>query len=147
MEAFALPNLSLMSGSFPEPSVGYSALAFSLLYVRKQFARYLTLPRFRALKYLSDPDPKTGRINHYQYMREPWYNPSTLETRWSLVALFTWATGGTIPGDRKEMKPEGFLFEDLGPHRVVGEGVKEAPVMEDLVKKSVTPGCPFSLGK
>lgn len=106
------------------------------------------MPRFVPIKYLSDPDPKTGRIKHYHYLNEPWYNPATFATRWSFEALITWATGGTIPGDGgAELKPEGFLFEDLGPKRTMGDGVKDAPRMEEMVKERVSGGCPFFVPK
>ena len=89
--------------------------------------RFLTLPRFFPISNLSEPDPKTGRMNHYLYMKEPWYNPVTFWSRWGPEAWFTWSFGGMLPGDRgaAEMKPEGFLFEDIGPKSKMGKGLEE----------------------
>lgn len=43
------------------------------------------------------------------------------------------------------MKPEGFLFEDLGPIRKMGKGTEQAVEMAELVRKRAGTGCPFSL--
>ena len=49
-----------------------------------------------------------------------------------------------IPGDGgSKMRPEGLLFEDLGPNRIVGQGIKETKVLEERVRKRAAGGCPF----
>ena len=107
--------------------------------------RYLALPRLRPLNHFSKPDPKTGRIAHYNYLKEPWYNPSSFATRWNLEALLTRITGGMIPGDGgAAMKPEGFLFEDLGPKKSMCRDREENNRLEEIVRSRAYAGCPFS---
>ncbi|KAJ6446654.1 C6 finger domain-containing protein [Purpureocillium lavendulum] len=111
----------------PEPGVAVTAFAYSLLLLRKLFLRFLALPRRNPLKYLSDaPDPKTGRMSHNRYLKEPWYTPATWSSRWGPVALATRAYGGIVPGDKPELKPEGFLWEDVGPRGKMGKGAEES---------------------
>ncbi|KAJ3469316.1 hypothetical protein MRS44_003381 [Fusarium solani] len=130
---------------FPEPGLGITVLTYSLLLARKLTVRYLCLPRFTPCLYISQPDEQTGRISAYHYMKEPWYVASTFWSRWNPEALFTRLAGGLLPGDGgAEIKPEGFLPEDLGPERFVGKGVEEGKVMEQEVKKRISLGCPFS---
>lgn len=52
------------------------------------------------------------------------------------------------PGDGgARMKPEGFLFEDLGPLSKVGKGVEETARMAEIARGKVSAStCPFSLG-
>lgn len=122
-----------------------TALTYNLLLLRKLVIRYLCLPRIFPLQYVSEPDKKTERIKHQHYLKEPWYNEATIWNRWNPLALITWASGGMIPGDGgAEMKPEGFLFEDLGPLQYMGKGIEEAKVLEDRVKKTGTGACPFA---
>ncbi|KAI8678826.1 MPAB-Lcp-cat domain-containing protein [Fusarium keratoplasticum] len=130
---------------FPEPGLGITVLTYSLLLARKLTVRYLCLPRFTPCLYISQPDEQTGRISAYHYMKEPWYVASTFWSRWNPEALFTRLAGGLLPGDGgADIKPEGFLPEDLGPERFVGKGVEEGKVMEQEVKKKISLGCPFS---
>ena len=125
-----------------------SALTYILLLSRQIFIRYLSLPRFYPMQYISDPDSRTGRMHHTHYLKEPWYTPATLWARWGPVAWITRATGGMIPGDGgAEMKPEGFLFEDLGPRSKMGMGLEETARMEEQVKwvTTRTGTCPFAI--
>ncbi|VUC33320.1 unnamed protein product [Clonostachys rosea] len=129
---------------FPEPSLGITCLTFTLLLLRAFTLRHLCLPRFFTSEALSDPDPKTGRIHHYRYMREPWYNPPTFWTRWNPEALITWVTGGLIPSKSAEWKPEGFLYEDIGPRSKMGKGIDElSKTAADLAAKSHVSTRPF----
>ena len=51
-----------------------------------------------------------------------------------------------MPGDGgPSMKPEGFLFEDLGPLRTVGKGLHETEIMEEKIRGKASTGCPFAL--
>lgn len=98
------------------------------------------------MRYISDPDETTGRIKHFHYMKEPWYCPDTFWARWNPESLLTRLFGGHIPGDGgPRLKPEGFLFEDLGPIRVMGKGAEEGKVLEEEVKKKSVTGCPFAI--
>ncbi|CAM1505272.1 Fc.00g109090.m01.CDS01 [Cosmosporella sp. VM-42] len=131
---------------FPEPSLGVTVLTYSLLLTRKLFVRYLCLPRFTPVKYVSEPDETTGRIKHYHYMKEPWYCPDTFWARWNPESLLTWMFGGMIPGDNAgKMQPEGLLFEDLGPENTMGQGLDETRVLEERVEKKASSGCPFAM--
>lgn len=115
-----------------------------MLLLRAFSLRHLCLPRFFTSEALSDPDPKTGRIHHYRYMREPWYNPPTFWTRWNPEALITWVTGGLIPSKSAEWKPEGFLYEDIGPRSKMGKGIDElSKTAADLATKSHVSTRPF----
>lgn len=134
----------LHENSFPEPGLAITVLTYSLLLVRKLIVRYLCLPRLAPSIYLSDPDEQTERIKSYHYMKEPFYVPPTFWQRWNPEAIITWLSGGLLPGDGgPSMKSEGFLFEDLGPEKVVGKGVKETKSFEEVVKTKAFAGCPY----
>ncbi|KAF4975839.1 hypothetical protein FZEAL_7428 [Fusarium zealandicum] len=129
---------------FPEPGLAITVLTYSLLLIRKLAVRYLCLPRVIPVQYISDPDEKTGRINAYHYLKEPWYVPSTFWSRWNPEALVTRLWGGQLPGDKgQNMKPEGFVFTELGPDRVISKGVEETKAMEGRVKQRSSSGCPY----
>lgn len=130
--------------SFPEPGLGITVLTYSLLLTRKLTVRYLCLPRLAPAQYISQPDPKTGRMSAYHYLKEPWYVASTAWTRWNPEALVTRLSGGMLPGDGgAKMKPEGFLFEDLGPERYAGKGIEETRAEEKRVRQRVSSGCVY----
>lgn len=117
---------TLTSVRFPEPGLVAIWATYTALLARFIFLRFLSLPRFRSIKNLSETDPKTGRIHHYLYMKEPWYNPKTFWGRWSPEAWVTWSHGGVLPGDGgSALKPEGFRFEDIGPAKRMGTGSEE----------------------
>ncbi|KPM42641.1 hypothetical protein AK830_g3933 [Neonectria ditissima] len=132
---------------FPEPSLGITVLTYSLLLTRKLVLRFLCLPRVVPVEYVSQPDKITGRIKHYHYMKEPWFVPGTFWSRWNPESLLTWVSGGMIPGDGgAKMKPEGFIFADLGPKNTVGRGIEKTLELEERVRQKATTGCPFALG-
>ncbi|KAG8424412.1 hypothetical protein J3458_001206 [Metarhizium acridum] len=118
---------------FPEPGVAVCALSYTLLLLRKLFLRYLSLPRFSRVVFVTEPDPTTKRMKHLLYLKEPWYTPATFWLRWGPTAWTTWATGGIVPGDNAEMKPEGFVWEDVGPRSKMGRSTEE------------TKKCPFAI--
>ncbi|KAF4967184.1 hypothetical protein FSARC_5217 [Fusarium sarcochroum] len=129
---------------FHEPGLGITALTYSLLLIRKLVVRFLCLPRINRAVYLSQPDEQTGRMYSYHYMKEPFYVPPTFWQRWNPEALITRLSGGLLPGDGgARMKPEGFLFEDLGPDRVVGQGVEETRDLEEVAKSKAFAGCTY----
>ncbi|KAM5351262.1 hypothetical protein ACJ41O_003985 [Fusarium nematophilum] len=130
---------------FPEPSLGMTVLTYSLLLVRKLVVRFLCLPRVIPVQYVSQPDEQTGRMHSYHYMKEPWYVPPTFWSRWNPEALVTRLAGRMLPGDGgAEMKPEGLLFEDLGPARFVGKGVEESKALEERVAERASAGCQYA---
>lgn len=133
--------------SLPDPSAFDNALVYSLMFIRKSFVRYLLPPRFLKVDYVSDPNPKTGRLHNLHYLKEPWYTPVSIWSRWSPEALFTRITGGQIPGDGgAEMLPEGFLFTDLGPRAKMGKGIADTEEWEQVVKTTITASaCPFGM--
>lgn len=80
-----------------------------------------------------------------RYLKEPWYNPVTLWTRWNPVAIITRLSGVQIPGDGgSEMKPDGLLFEDIGPKYKMGRGNEEVERLEGLARSRVSGSCPFA---
>lgn len=115
--------------------------------MRKLCLRYLALPRMQPFLNLSDPDPITGRIDHHNFVKEPWYTPVTVWSQWSPTALLRRALGLMNPGDGgPELKPEGFLFVDLGPTRTVGKGVEETSRLAEVANGKVSAQrCPFSV--
>jgi hypothetical protein len=132
--------------SLPDPTIYDCAVTYSLLFWRKTFLRYLALPRITPVEYISDPDAKTGRMHNLHYLKEPWYSPVTIWSRWNPVALATWATGGLIPGDGgEEMMPQGFLFSDIGPRNKMGKGLDVAKELESRVRDRASAGCPFAV--
>ncbi|KAL7792518.1 hypothetical protein V8C37DRAFT_380582 [Trichoderma ceciliae] len=132
---------------FPEPRVPESVLAYTLLLSRKLFVRYLCLPRIFSVKFIGPPDATTGRIKHYHYLKDPWYTPVTFWSCWGPAALLQRAFGLKVPGDGGEaMKPDGFLFEDLGPRDKVGKGVDETARLARVAQTKVSvSACPFAL--
>lgn len=131
--------------SFPEPGLVASHLTYTALFARYIYLRFFSLPRFLSIKNLSETNPKTGRIQHYLYMKEPWYNPKTFWSRWGPEAWVTWSHGGVLPGDGgSAMKPEGFRFEDIGPARRMGTGSEEIKSAYKLGAMRPLDASPFS---
>ncbi|KHO11526.1 C6 finger domain-containing protein [Metarhizium robertsii ARSEF 23] len=130
---------------FPEPGVAVCALTYTLLLLRKLFLRYLSLPRFSRVVFVTEPDPTSKRMKHLHYLKEPWYTPATFWWRWGPTAWATWAAGGMVPGDNEEMKPEGFLWEDIGPRSKMGKGSEEMAKLEEVVQQRATGKCPFAV--
>ena len=121
-------------------------LTYNILLVRKLCVRYLALPRLHPVKFLSPPDTSTGRINRYHYLKEPWYVRGTFWRRWNPMAMLSWTLGSQLPGDNgSHFKPQGFVFEDIGPKGAVGKGADEMErIQETLHLKSAGNSCPFS---
>ncbi|KAL6696128.1 hypothetical protein J3F84DRAFT_373119 [Trichoderma pleuroticola] len=133
--------------SFPEPGVPESALTYPLLLARKLFLRYLCLPRFYPATFISQPDPVTGRIQHYHWLKDPWYSPSSFWSRWGPEGLMRRAFGLKVAGDGgAAMLPDGFLFEDVGPQDKMGKGVDETARLARVAQTKVSASaCPFAL--
>lgn len=131
--------------SYPEPSVAATWTAYTALIVRRFVLRYLCLPRFTYIKFFTDPDPKSGRIQHLDYLVQPYYQGRTFWNCWGPEALITRILGGHIPGSGGEkLLPQGFLFEDIGPAATMGKHTAEMAEWERRLKKSRSSGCPFA---
>ncbi|KAK2612659.1 hypothetical protein QQS21_001276 [Conoideocrella luteorostrata] len=134
------------SFGYPEPSTAVSALTLTLIWLRQIMMRFFMPPRLTSRRYVTEPDPITGRMHSTHYVKEPWYNRPTLWARWGPAAWGTWILGGLLPGDGGvDLKPEGFLFEDIGPKAKMGLGVKEMKTIQETVyARAVASGrCPF----
>ncbi|KAI6783930.1 uncharacterized protein J7T54_001806 [Emericellopsis cladophorae] len=124
------------------PGLLQTHLVYSALFFRQLVMRHFTLPRMFALKNLSEPDAQTGRIKHYLYLKDPWYNPVTIWTRWGPEAWLNWSLGTPIPGDQALM-PQGFLWQDLGPEKRMGTGVAELQNTDHLAQYRSVHDSPF----
>lgn len=151
LRPFALQILTVLMGDrvreafmYPEPGIYAAFLAFGLLNARRFILRYFCLPRLGHKKYFSEPDPHTGRINHFDYLVSPYYNKPTLRARWGPMALLTRLCGGQVPG-KAETMPEGFLATDLGPKNRMGKGAEDMEVEMARMKKTRPSGCPFAV--
>ena len=131
--------------SYPEPSAVACWTAYTALLARRLVLRYLWLPRAAEIKYFSEPDPKTGRIQHLNYLVQPYYWAGTFWDRWGPEALLTRLLGGHVPGSGGEkLMPQGFLFEDIGPAALMGKHKAEMAGWEERLKQERPSGCPFS---
>lgn len=105
--------------------------------------RYLALPRFSPKVYLSEPDPKTGRIQHYDYLVQPFYQSPTFWNRWGPIALYTRLVGGFVPGP--SFIPEGYLFEEVGPKDQIRKGAEAMQEWQEKIGRDEGRAtCPFS---
>jgi hypothetical protein len=131
--------------SYPEPSIIAAWTAYTALIVRRFVLRYLCLPRLTYVKPFTDPDPKSGRIQHLDYLVQPYYHAGTFWNRWGPEALLTRILGGHVPGSGGEkLIPQGFLFEDIGPAAAMGKNKAEMAAWEQRLKKERPSGCPFA---
>lgn len=119
--------------------------AYAALGIRRFIIRYLMLPRLSDVVYFTEPDPTTGRIQHLDYLVQPYYFNGTFWSRWGPQALLTRLLGGHVPGSGGDkLMPQGFLFEDIGPAAEMGKKTEEMRIWEDRLKKERPSGCPFS---
>lgn len=92
----------------------------------------------------SGPDGKTGRYNSVEYLSYPWYVKPTFQRRWGPRALITRMLGRRLPGDDgNKYAPEGYLFEEVGPNALRGQGLKEMSATETRLSDARRGGCPF----
>jgi hypothetical protein len=118
--------------------------AYTALMVRRFVLRYLCLPRLGYRKYFTGPDVKSGRIQHHEYLVQPYYQAGTFWNRWGPEALLTRLLGGHVPGSGSDkLLPQGFLFEDIGPAPTMGKGKAEMAHWEQRLKKERPSSCPF----
>lgn len=129
---------------FPEPSIFPGVVGLSALWLRQQALRYLCLPRPIPKISFSEPDPKTGRIHHDDYLVHPFYNAPTFWNRWGPMALVTRLLGGIVPdSNAKELYPNGYLIEEVGPTNRLGRGSEEMKAGIERLEGMKRGGCPF----
>ena len=129
--------------SYPEPGIVSSAVAYLALIARRFLMSRLMLPRFGPSIHFSEPDSKTGRISHYDYLVQPYYNPPTFWGRWGPLPLMTRLLGGIVPGSAK-LQPEGFLIREVGPDNRLGKGGEFMDACEEKLRVQRTGRCPYS---
>jgi hypothetical protein len=134
----------LIRNRYPEPSILAASVAYTSLLVRKTILRYLMLPRLFPVVFFEE-DEKSGRINHMDYLVDPWYVRPTFWNRWGPLALITRSLGGKVPGHGgNKYNPQGYMFEDLGPVPRMGKGKDVTTEWEERLKKERHSGCPFA---
>ncbi|KAI0147192.1 hypothetical protein GGR57DRAFT_262906 [Xylariaceae sp. FL1272] len=129
-----------------EPSAIYSLVISAVLRFRRNFVRYLCLPRppwLREQWFTGKKDRETGRYHPPTYIVHPWYMKPSLSSRWGPNALLTRLYGGVLPGDQgTTYHPEGYLISELGPSTLVGKGLQEMNITRiELGKRR---GCPMT---
>ncbi|OIW28160.1 hypothetical protein CONLIGDRAFT_634488 [Coniochaeta ligniaria NRRL 30616] len=130
---------------YPEPSLLAAWTAYTAMIVRQFVLRHLWLPRFGEKKIFTGPDPDSGRLQHLNYLVQPYYQSGTFWNRWGPEAWLTRILGGNVPGSGGEkLIPQGFLFEDIGPAATMGKNKAEMADWEQRLKKERPSGCPFS---
>ncbi|KAI1074858.1 hypothetical protein F5B20DRAFT_585868 [Whalleya microplaca] len=129
----------------PEPDILPAAVVYSTLALRRFVLRHLCLPRLSELRRILDADPATGRYRQRRsYGHYPFYVAPTLWNRWGPLAWAVWLYGGKVPGDDPLVHmPQGYRFEDLGPEKYRGKGVREAEADVERLRGSKRGGCPF----
>jgi hypothetical protein len=131
---------------YGEPGIVASMVAFMALNFRRFLKSHFYFPRPYPLIMFGEPDPKTGRIQHYDYLVKPYYQRPTIANRWGPIAWITWVLGGTLPGDKgPDYKPEGFLFSEIGPDHQYNKGKEFTDAMEAKQKILRPSGCPYSM--
>ncbi|KAM0255728.1 hypothetical protein ACHAQJ_005482 [Trichoderma viride] len=132
---------------FDEPGLLETSFIYTFLLTRQFVLCYLTLPRIFPERFIDQPDAVTGHIRHHKWLKDPWYSPATFWSRWGPEAWFRRAFGLKIAGDGGDaMKPNGFLFEVIGPRNKMGQGMDETALLAKVAQTKVAlAGCPFAL--
>ncbi|KAK9343164.1 hypothetical protein V1522DRAFT_394617 [Lipomyces starkeyi] len=95
-----------------------------------------------------DPDPKTGRYHSKSCLSHPYYNKPGLLNRWGPEGWFVWALGGDVPGSKGDRYiPQGYLFEEVGPHIMKNKGLGETGAWEEKLRVERPVGCPFACAR
>ncbi|KAI1261618.1 hypothetical protein F5Y18DRAFT_419416 [Xylariaceae sp. FL1019] len=128
-----------------EPPAIYSLVISHILRLRRNFVRYMCLPRPQWLRtqwFTDEKDRETGRYHPLRYIAHPWYMKPSLFSRWGPNALLTRLYGGVLPGDQgTTYHPEGYLISELGPSALVGKGLQEMNMTRTELGKRR--GCPI----
>ncbi|KAI3392536.1 hypothetical protein diail_5547 [Diaporthe ilicicola] len=138
---FTLQVLTVLMGDrvreafmYPQPGIFACLVAFASLNLRRLFLRFLCLPRLKPLIFFSEPDPHTGRIKHFDYLVDPYYNPPTFWSRWGPMALIFRLLGGKVPGAPGTL-PEGFVLTDMvAAHSFHNMFRKDVEILPDAAK-------------
>lgn len=135
------------ASGFPTPSPAAHRVAYTLDWCKRNFRRYIGLPRPRFLqnKIINDkPDAKTKLFNMPAYETYPFYVKPTLMNRYGPEAWLKWVLGGDMPGQYKELQSDGYVVEELGPERYKGKG-KEWMEQQKKALAGMQEGgrCPF----
>lgn len=132
---------------YADPPESYVSTISTIFSIRRFVLRYLVLPRpeFMRARILTEPDKKTGRLRYTHYKDRPYYVQPTFWNRWGPEALMWRLMGGVVPGgkDGEKYMPQGYLFEEIGPRRVVGRGKETTDKFEENIRMVRKGGCPF----
>lgn len=130
---------------FNEPLPFYRNLLSGFLTIRKNYLRYLALPRARFMvnRLVEDQADADGRRHFSRYDTLPYYVKPTFLNRWGPGAMASRLMGVPLPGD-PGYYPEGFKTSDAGPSALSGKGRVEAEMTKERLAKERTGGCPFA---
>jgi len=96
------------------------------------------------VRFLSEPDSKTGRFFLNSYLVRPYYNKPGFLNRWGPEAWFVWINGGKVPSsDGSQFYPHGYEISEVGPSRYVGKGISEMNATAEKLRAERPVGCPF----
>ncbi|TGZ76528.1 hypothetical protein EX30DRAFT_375394 [Ascodesmis nigricans] len=129
----------------PEPYKWAQATVYSLLWARKMFLRYFSLPRFTPRKTISEKHSKTGKYHLLVQDNEPWYVERKFWDRWGPWALIQRIGGWPLPGD-EGFGADGYEILEVGPRNLERSEhekvLKEAEEIRTMGGYS-RGGCPF----
>ncbi|PYH85233.1 hypothetical protein BO82DRAFT_371673 [Aspergillus uvarum CBS 121591] len=116
---------------------------------RKAFLRYVSLPRFSAVKPVHETaDPKTNRYHFDRQTLQPWYMEPTLWSTWGPGAFLVRILGGKVPGSRGDRyHPQGYDLMTIGPYPQKERGAEEMKSDIEEIKARAVATCPFSHAK
>lgn len=96
------------------------------------------------MKHVADKPNKLGRLNLPSAQgNHPFYVKPTLWNRRGVGAWVVWLLGGKLPGDDECLRPEGYLFEEVGPNAQRNLGKDEMAIDAEKMLRSGRGGCPF----
>jgi len=128
--AFKLSSPPLIASSYVQ-----SSLCFALA-IRKQFVRYLMLPRYSSLQVFGEENA-TGYRNMMFWEIQPWYVASATSCSW-FYSTYMQFFKLPMAGD-SSFRPEGYKLQEIGPLHYEGKGGQE---VMSFVKTSQ--GCSFT---
>ncbi|RAH86629.1 hypothetical protein BO86DRAFT_432021 [Aspergillus japonicus CBS 114.51] len=116
---------------------------------RKSFLRYVSLPRFFAVKPVHEAtDPKTNLYHFNRQTLQPWYMEPTLWSTWGPGALLVRMLGGKVPGSRGDRyHPLGYDLMTIGPDPQKERGAEEMKSDIEMINARAVATCPFSHAK
>ncbi|CAG8928847.1 unnamed protein product [Penicillium salamii] len=130
------------------PGQIFSALLVSFQELRKLFLRHLALPRFGAVKPVSEKTNKTGLYSFGRKTLQPWYMEPTFLSSWGPGAMLVRALGGKVPGSRGDRyHPQGYDLMTIGPEPQKEKGAEEMVSDMEIIRARTMTSCPFSQAK